>query len=354
MKTIQFPSSGGFRIQGILKSAMCLSLILLFVTQEGICLTGESRGVKVQNLKVLFIPYLSNMPLSIADEEGFFKEQGLKIEFVRLARSAEAIPALSQGDIDVLAGTTSFSLYNAIVRGAKIKIVADKGYIAPTGCTELAIMARKNWAETSKPVSAVQLKGRRIAINPVSSAAFIAEKALQPFGLTLDDLQIVDLPDPAKLEAFAANQIDLAYANEPWVTRLSRAGHAVTWKPASQIVPDFQNAFITYGPSLLEQNPDTGKRFMIAYRKGVMKYNEGKTDRNLDIIAKHTGLARELLMQACWPAFRPSGHINVQSLLEFQNWGKKKGFLEMTATEEQFWDPRFIDHANKVLSGASK
>jgi NitT/TauT family transport system substrate-binding protein len=336
MKTIQTHGFRNFRIRSIFKCATCLSAILCFLMQEGICLSGEGTRVKDQNLKVLFIPY-----------QGFFTEQGLKIEFVRLGRSAEAIPALTQGNLDVIAGTTSFSLFNAIARGAKIKIVADKGYIAPAGCTELAIMARKGWAEASKPVGALQLKGRRIAVNPVSSAAFIAEKALQPFGLTLDDLQIVDLPDPVKLEAFAANQIDLAYANEPWVTRMSQAGHAVPWISASQVVPDFQNGFITYGPSLLGQYPDVGRRFMVAYRKGVLRYNEGKTDRNLDIIAKHSGLDRELLRQACWPTFRANGAINARSMLEFQGWGSKKGFLDMTATEEQFWDSSFLDYANR-------
>jgi len=322
--------------------------------QEGICLSGEGTRVKDQNLKVLFIPYMSFMPLVIADEEGYYSEQGLKVEFIKVSRHAEAIPALTQGGLDVLAGTTSLSLFNAMVRGAKIKIVADKGYVVPSGCTDLAIMARKDWAETSKPVGAAQLKGRRIAVNPVSFPGFLAEKALQTFGLTLADLQIVDLPDPVKLEAFAANQIDLAFANEPWLTRMNRAGHAVPWISASQIIPDFQHAFITYGPSLLEQNPDAGRRFMVAYRKGILKYNEGKTDRNLDIIAKHSGLDRELLRQACWPSFRVSGHINARSALEFQDWGRKKGFLDTTAAEEQFWDPRFVDYANKVLSGASK
>jgi NitT/TauT family transport system substrate-binding protein len=294
------------------------------------------------------------MPLAIADEEGYYSEQGLKVEFIKLSRSAEAIPALTQGSLDVLAGTTSFSLFNAMARGARIKIVSDKGYIASSGCTELAIMAGKDWAETLKAAGATQLKGRRIAVNPMASAGFIAEKALKTIGMTLADLQIVDVPDPVKHEAFATKRIDLAYANEPWVTRISRTGHAVPWVSGSQVVPDFQNAFMMYGPSLLDQNPDVGERFMVAYRKGVLKYNEGKTDRNLDIIAKHSGLDREILRQACWPAFRASGHINTRSVLEFQDWGRKKGFLDTTVAEQQFWDPHFVDYANKILSGASK
>ena len=354
MKTRHCFKVGNSTTRQTFKSIIFLSLFLYVFTQGGVCLPGQSSPPKAHPLKVFVLPYLSFGPLMIAEEEGFFLEQGLKVEFVRMSRSAQAIPALAQGKLDVLAGTTSFSLFNAMARGARIKIVADKGYIAQGGCVETAIMARKDWVKNAQSPSADLLRGRPIALNPVSVPGFLIEKFLGTLGLTLDDVRVVDLPEAAKIEAFAAGNIDFAYANEPWVTRFSQSGDAVPWVPLSQVAPNFQQAFLSYGPNLMDRDPEVGVRFMIAYRKAVLKYNEGKTERNLHILEKLTGMERDMLRQSCWPLFRPEGHINEESLIEFQQWGKKKGFLDTIVPEAEFWDPSFVDDANKTLRGLPK
>ena len=354
MKTPQHhPLSNSTTCQ-VFKYIIVVSLFLFFFGKGGVCLSSDQSPPKMHHLKVLVLPHVAFLPLTIAQEEGFFSEQALTVDFVRMSRSADAIPALSQGTLDVWAGTTSFSLFNAIARGARIKVVADKGYIATGGCDDSAMMARKDWVKDAKSPSAELLRGRTMALNPVSLPGFLIEKLLGTFALTLDDVQVVNLSDAAKIEAFGSGRIDFAYANEPWVTRMSQGGYAVPWVPLSNIAPDFQQAFLCYGPNLLDRNPEVGRRFMVAYCKAVLKYNEGKTERNLDILAKHTALEVDLLRQACWNPFRRGGHINAQSLVEFQEWGRKKGFLDTTATEDQFWDPHFVDYANKILSGASK
>jgi ABC-type nitrate/sulfonate/bicarbonate transport system substrate-binding protein len=120
------------------------------------------------------------------------------------------------------------------------------------------------------------------------------------------------------------------------------------------LIPDFQFAFILYGPILLDKNPDAGRRFMVAYLKAVRQYNLGKTERNLEILAKHTGLDRELLKRACWPPMHNDGRINVRGVLDFQAWAVGKGFLDSPVKEEQFWDPRFVEYANQVLKTGTR
>ena len=104
----------------------------------------------------------------------------------------------------------------------------------------------------------------------------------------------------------------------------------------------------------MEENPDAGRRFMVAYLKAVWQYNQGKTERNLEILAEYTGLDRELLNQACWPTARNDGQINVESILDFQAWAVEKGYLDSLVTEEQFWDPGFVEYANEVLDTPSQ
>src|SRR6476469_9498226 len=55
-------------------------------------------------IRLVQLPYLTFAPFFIAQEEGFFNAQGLDIENVKLERTAQAIPALVSGQLDVLGG----------------------------------------------------------------------------------------------------------------------------------------------------------------------------------------------------------------------------------------------------------
>jgi hypothetical protein len=88
---------------------------------------------------------------------------------------------------------------------------------------------------------------------------------------------------------------------------------------------------------------------MTAYLEGIRQYNQGKTTRNQEIIAKYTSIEPEILEAACWPSFRNDGSINMQSVLDFQEWAKMMGYLEKTVSSDQLWEPLFTDAASLAL-----
>jgi ABC-type nitrate/sulfonate/bicarbonate transport system substrate-binding protein len=328
-------------LRGCLLIALLLGACTPFVMEQG--------PPETVTLKVLALPYLSYAPIFIAEEGGYFAEQGLEIEFIENLRSAEAVPALAQGELDVASPIITFGLLNAMARGARIRIVAGKGYLAPEGCAYGALVARRALVESGELHGPAQLQGRRIAMTTASFEDYLLEKLLNTAGLTLEDVEPEDIPAQVHLEALEKGTIDLAAMGEPWLTRALQAGHGVLWMPFEQVIPDFEYASIVYGPTLLDENPEAGRRFMIAYLKAVRQYNQGKTERNLEILAEHTGLDQEFLRQACWPAIRGSGQINVQSVLDFQAWAVEKGYLDSPVAKDQFWDPSFAEYANEVL-----
>lgn len=334
------------------KIFLSLIFFLLFVQQS---FGGEKHNLKQIKLRVHLAPFLTHAPFFIAQEEGYFSEVDLQIDFIKVDESTGVIPAMSQGDLDVSARLVNANFFNAIARGANIKMVADKGYIDPKGCPTFTLVARRVLVEGKKLSHPAQLKSRRIAmIRDPSISGYYIEKVLGMGGLTENDIEIVKIPFAMRFEALEKGSIDLSLADEPWVTRFLIAGHGVVWMPAQQVIPDFQFSTMLYGPALLEKNSDTGKRFMVAYLKAVRQYNRGKTEQNLKILAKHTGLDQELLKKCCWPPLHNGGQINIESIIDFQKWALKKGYLEKEVSSKQFWDPSFIEYANKVLGGSTK
>ncbi len=303
----------------------------------------------MDKVRVVTLPYISFAPFYIAAEEGYFAEQGLEVELVSMAIQAEVLPALVSGQVEVSSGLVSAGIFNTIARGGNIQIVADKGFMDPEGCANHAIIARSTLLDGAEPSTAEQLRG--LTVNEVSATwlEYYLDQALEPFGLSHSDVTTVDLPSPTQLDALAQGTIDLTVNNEPWVTRFLQAGHRSVLGSAEQVMPNSQSAIVLYGPSFLGEKAEVGERFMAAYLKAVRQYNEGPTDRNLEIVAPATQLDPALLREICWPALRGDGQLNVESVSDFQAWAVDAGYVEQPVSEEQFWSSRFVDAANEML-----
>jgi len=333
----------------ILPSILFVFISIMIITSACSTASTESPEEPIK-LKVNTLPYMSFVPLEIAEKEGYFAEQGIEVEFVSLGSDAEVVVALSQGDLDVSAGFVTVGMLNAISQGESIRFVADKGYIAPSGCTVNALVARLSLVDEGELDSPSQLEGRTIAMDPPTIEGYVVEKLLKEVGLSLDDIETTDMPPPAELDAFESGSIDLTSTSEPWVTRLLQAGYSRVWMPFEEIVPDFQYAVVMFGDSLLEENRDAGQKFMTAYLQAIRQYNQGKTDQNMALMQEYTDEERDFLEEVCWPTFRTDGYINTDSILDFQEWATEKGYLESKIQVEQFWDPEFVERANEALN----
>jgi ABC-type nitrate/sulfonate/bicarbonate transport system substrate-binding protein len=129
-------------------------------------------------LKVQLLPYLSYAPLYIAQEEGYFAEQGLEVEFQKL-QGGTAFVALVSGDIDVAASFLTSNVLGAISKGETVKVVADKGYIAPSGCTANGLLARKDLVASGALNEVKGLVGRTVKYDKVSAPGLFFGPATQ-------------------------------------------------------------------------------------------------------------------------------------------------------------------------------
>lgn len=332
-----------FRLTVITSVAMCLLLVAC------VPLGTAGQPAELTKLKVVSVPFLALAPFYIAQEEGFYAEQGLQVEFVKMQRSADAIPALINGEVDVIAGSMNVGLFNVINRQAKLKFVSTISQASANSCPNNALVARRDLMESGQLDSVAQLRGKRISMSRGNYEEYFVDTLLASHGMTIEDVEIVDLPEVSEMEALQDGSVDVVSTTEPWVTRMVNTNKALLWKGLRDVLPDIQLAFVIFGPNLLEKNPDAGKRFATAYLKAARQYAEGATERNLEIVAKHTELDRALLSQACWAAISQTGRINAEGVIGFQNWAVKKGLLDTAIGESQFWDTRFVDSANETL-----
>jgi len=323
-------------------------LLLGLVTLMTGGLTGAGAAAPLMTLRVALTPLQSWAPLFIADKEGFFAEQGIKVEWVPFASGAEAIAVLSQGQLDVGVGGISAAFFNAAARGDRVRIVADQGHIAP-GAKNPALMIRRDFAGgVVKGVA--DLKGRRVGLNATGGLAhYLLTKALATVGLRPGDMDVQRMPFPAIFAALQNRAIDAGVLSEPFVIQAIEAGIAVPLVTAGQVIPTEAVSFIYYGPNLMEKDPALGRRFMTAYVKGLRQYGQGANEKNVAIIAEYTKTDPALLRRMEWYAMHRDGHVDVNGIRRFQDWLYEYEFINLRVPVATLVDTRFLDAANAAL-----
>lgn len=94
------------------------------------------------SLKIGVRPLFTVAPIYIAQAAGLYAEQGLDVELIPIEGVAMSVPLLIQGKLDVLPGPVSPSLFNAIQRGGRLRIVGDKGSTSVTTARRVCSSSR--------------------------------------------------------------------------------------------------------------------------------------------------------------------------------------------------------------------
>ncbi len=297
---------------------------------------------EMKTVRVAYQPTTTNGPLYIAAHEGFFARQGIEVEFVRTQSPVAALPLLVSGEVAVSSGPMKIGLLNALIQGEHVRIVADKGRVTPGACTAYALMVRKDLYDTGIVTNVSDLKGRKIAVR---DSDYDLYNALALGNLTPDDVVTVDMDFGSIVPAFSNGAIDAALVAEPYITLAGNGNAAVILVPAQDFIPGWPFP-LYYGPAILDKDPELGRRFMVAYLQGVIQYSEGKTDRNLQIMANYTRLDRDLLNQTCWYDVEPDGNLPPQSVRGFADWMYENKKISRNLRDDEMLDMSYVRYAS--------
>lgn len=299
------------------------------------CSGNEAKTAhKLPKVRVAFTQHLSWGPLMIAQAEGFFREEGVEVEFVPALRTEESLVALATGDIDVRGGPVLGGFLSAVAQGAKIRITASQGYLDPKGCTYYGIVLRPGLDTVGTP------RIKRMRVSQDGMSRYMVSRMLAKHNVNLNAIETNRLPESVLAASLESGAIDAVATSEPTLLRITRIGKL--WLSAQETLPDFEWGVLAFSERLAFRERDTGIRFIRGYNRGVARFREGKTARNVAIIAEATGETPEITRAACWPSFRADSRINWQSIAEFQAWAKVEGLMERTVTRDQAWDSTFV------------
>jgi NitT/TauT family transport system substrate-binding protein len=302
---------------------------------------------------------LSDAGFYIAQDKGFFAEQGITVEFVQVNTGAEMMTQLVSGNLDVSGGAPAAGLYNAARQGIELKIVADKGSTHP-GYGYFAFVVRKDLADKIKQPA--DMRGRLLAVTGYGVGAnseVTIGRLMEAGGVKENEVNQVNMQFPDILAALGTGKVEIGVLIEPLATEAVEKGIGVIWKRADEIYPDQQYGAVMYGPGITKR-PDVAKRFMIAYLKAVRFYNDalsGKASRDelVAILTRNTMVKDPSMYRAmAFPGLDPNGTLNVPGMEADVKWWVAAGRMKQSVPVAKLIDASYAEQAVAALGPYQK
>ncbi|MFZ3229629.1 MAG: ABC transporter substrate-binding protein [Pseudobdellovibrio sp.] len=307
-------------------------------------------------------PTISSAGIYLAIESGYFKDEGLIVDLTVFNNSSAPMTLLlSKGELDVGAGNLTAGMFNAINKGERVKIVADKGHVDKNN-EYIALLVRKDLIDSKKYSTLKDLKGLKISLPSLDgiSQQIVISKILSSAGLSEKDVTFLKLSYPEASVALKTKSIDATIQLEPYLTKSIIDNSAVAVASSNDYVPNQQSAAIFFSSNFIEKRRPDAVKFMKAYLKGVRLYNATLknsvlSDTTIALLKRHIIIDDDNV----WKKMRTiglnnNGEISLASIEKDLSWYREKEFITTIPKNEAIFDLSIAKDAVAELIDKSK
>jgi NitT/TauT family transport system substrate-binding protein len=236
--------------------------------------SGGSGGA--QPIRIAFSTWNGYIGIVIGVKEGLFEKAGVKVDYTVVEDPVQRFNALKAGSLDAIATTPdTFSRTNA----QGIETVQVLGLDASVGGD--GIIAENSIA------SVKDLAGQKVGVSAGSTSQWFLAYMLNENGMSLDDVEQVDMTSGDAGSAFAAGRIPAAVTWEPWLSKAQKNpdGHVVV---STEKYPDIITDQVAFTPEFLKENPDSVRAFIKGYQDAV-DFLQSDEDKALEDVTDYLG-----------------------------------------------------------------
>lgn len=209
----------------------------------------------------------TNMFYYLAEEKGFFKDNGVDVTVRDFASTTESTNAIVGGQIDFCTFASSETIA-PFAQGADFKIVLESD--KSNGCEGLVAK--------SDIKSVKDLKGKTVATQLYSVDHMFLLTLLDENGMSEDDISIVDMSIQESGNAFVAGQCDAACIWDPYFSQSKAAGGTELFSSADN--PDLITDSLAATASICKDNPDAVKGVIKGFFEAVEYWKENPDEAN--------------------------------------------------------------------------
>jgi len=278
-----------------------------------------------ETVRIAYVSITKFGTLYVAAERGIFDAYGLDVQIDRVASGTEAIAFLEQGQIDVGGIAIVVSLWNGWDQGLDLRVIAPGG-LEPFEGSPTKLMLRADLADTITSIE--DLRGRTVAVagGPGSGGEYLAAKALERGGLTIFDVNLVNVANADMPLSFESGAIDAGILGAPFADQAEGTGAAVPF--AEDLTPGLMTVAFVGSGRFVEERPEVARRFALALLEAarLMQGDDLYSSENVDAFLTYLpGTTAEALTTGAPVIFDPNQEIPVDGLADVERVHRENG-----------------------------
>lgn len=313
-------------------------------------------AASAEPIKVGILSLVSHSPSIIAEGKGYFKEQGLEVEFVPFQAAQPMAVAIASGDVDFGMTAMTGGLISLAEKGA-VKIIGGALQETPEIDGQKIIVSKA--AFDSGVTTPKQLAGKRYGITTAgSSFHYMANKIADKEGFARSEMQLVPLNAvPAVIASLKSGQID-AWSIVPNIAAgLTKGGEIHEIGKVSDYIDNYQVTTVFTSTDNVTNNRKLVESYLAALSKGITDYNAAFVDKTMgaDDAKAIVGMIHKYVysdrpIEAADPAIRAGAmrinegaKLSVNSVKDQLDWFKSEKLVPADVSMEKLVDTSFVE-----------
>jgi NitT/TauT family transport system substrate-binding protein len=278
-------------------------------------LPGQARAAGPDELVCAYPFWVGFAPLHLANELGYFKEEGITVQEIIDDDNSNAIAAMERGDIDCY--LRSLGEYQGRPRSAKTQGIVIGTIDVSDGGDGVVVAADIG--------SVCDLKGKILASEPNLPSTLIAQMALkQQCGLGIDDVEWKKIASADAIAVMADKNVAAVGAYEPVLTQTVKANAARGAKIllSSRDYPGLITDTIIARTDNLREQPDKYVKLLRGIYRAIDFYKTNP-DQAIPIMAGRFELSADEFKEVLQNIY----YTDLQQSLDFMGTGGQPGKL---------------------------
>lgn len=294
---------------------VALALLSMCAVFAG-CGSEQQESKELQGISIGVMPDIDSVPIIIAEEKGYFAEEGLKVDIQKFKSAMDRDAALQSGNLD---GAISDMLAVAFAKagGFDVKVTSftDGTY---------KLIASKDEAAT-KPQD---LAGKDVAVSKNTIIEYVTDRISASQNMPEDAINKVVIPQiPTRLEMLQNGKLAAATLPEPM--------GSVAIANGCKFITDSEELGINPGVMMFTAQTVNDKKaelqaFYRAYNKAVKYLNEHPQDEYMDLVIEKQGFPAAAKDALKLPQYHEAGLPQEKDVTECINWMVQKQLIKQT------------------------
>ena len=300
----------------LMRRASVLALAALLAAIAASCVPAQPEEPK---LKLALIPVLDTIPIFIAQQNGYFAEQGITVETIPVKSPQERDVLVTTGQVDgVLTDLQSVGLLNK--DAPKLKAVYTSRRPFPN-----APMFRILAGPKTNISAPADLKGVPIGISANTVMEYLTDRMLTGEGLKPEEIAKIEIGQiPVRFEQLMNGNIEAAALPDPLAQGAMAAGAKLIVDDSKYA--DLSQSVLTFTTDTLNAKPGTVKKFLVAWEKAVneLNTNPGKYQ---SVLIEQGRVPKSIQDSYTMPPFPGRGVPTEDEVKDVVSWLKAKGLV---------------------------